>query len=355
MSLNAENVYKCKVDPQKGCLYVAGNITSLRFETAAQRWLLSIAPRVKESTQVKYSNLLRSYILPNLGMQAIQTLTHEKLESVCNNLLVKGGTRGTGLSPKTVSDCLTLIRSILRHSANCGIPPLCNGKSIAIKQHFHEMRVLSHSEQERLCQYLYKHFNERNMGILICLFMGLRIGEICALKWENISFIDQTLCVQYTMQRIQNQNSKDKKTKILVTPPKSACSIRTIPIPDALFHLLSGCRKPESAYILTGAADRYVEPRTMQNHFRQVLQACAIESANYHSLRHTFATRCVELGFDIKSLSEILGHASVTITMNRYVHPSMELKRQNMMRLSSIIAAKQQIREGGQTAGSYAE
>ncbi len=355
MLQNSKDIYKHNNNLQKEHLYDPDSMTPLRFETAAQRWFLSIAPRVKESTRVKYQNLLSGYILPGLGDQAIQTLTHEKLESVCNDLLVKGGARGTGISPKTVADCLTLIRSILQHSANCGIPPLCNGKSIAIKQYSHEMRVLSHSEQERLCRYLYEHLNERNMGLLICLFMGLRVGEICALKWENISFADRTLCVHYTMQRIQDPSSAEKKTKILVSAPKSTCSARTIPIPDALFQLLSGCRRPENAYILTGTADRYVEPRTMQNHFRQVLQACTIEPANYHSLRHTFATRCVELGFDIKSLSEILGHASVSITMNRYVHPSMELKRQNMMRLSPLIAARQQRRAGKRPAERFAE
>ena len=130
----------------------------------------------------------------------------------------------------------------------------------------------------------------------------------------------------------------EPRTKIIVTTPKSKCSIRTIPIPDELLQIIESVRGAASGYFLTGSEKRWVEPRTMQNHFKKLLKCCAIEDANYHALRHTFATRCVELGFDVKSLSEILGHASVNITMNRYVHPSMQLKQANMQRLSEMIS-----------------
>lgn len=310
------------------------------FQVVAQEWLLSIQPHIKESTNMKYSNLLNSYILPLLGKQPISTFSHEIVQSFCNELLLKGGVKGTGLSSKTVSDCLTLVRSILQYSANRENVPLYNAKSVTIKQHQKEMRVLSQKEQEQLCHYLYEHLDERNMGILICLFTGLRIGEICALKWEDISLSEQIIRVHRTMQRIQVKDGTEKKTKILVSTPKSSCSIRTIPLPDKLIDMLAQNKKAANAYVLTGVDWKYVEPRTMQNHFQRVIKNCSIEPANYHCLRHTFATRCVELDFDIKSLSEILGHASVNITMNRYVHPSMELKRKNMMRLSELIAVK---------------
>ena len=125
--------------------------------------------------------------------------------------------------------------------------------------------------------------------------------------------------------------------------PKSQCSIRTIPLPDELvqvIHSLIMDRPAVSGYFLTGSDTKWIEPRTMQNHFKRLLKRCEIEDANYHALRHTFATRCVELGFDVKSLSEILGHASVNITMNRYVHPSMRLKEENMQRLSELLAVR---------------
>ena len=124
-----------------------------------------------------------------------------------------------------------------------------------------------------------------------------------------------------------------------ITKPKSQCSIRDIPIPEVLLPYLDSKRSTDE-YVLTGRSDIYVEPRTMQNHFKRILKQCDIEDVNFHVLRHTFATRCIELGFDIKSLSEILGHANVNITLNRYVHPSMDLKQQNMSKLSDLFAVK---------------
>lgn len=125
-----------------------------------------------------------------------------------------------------------------------------------------------------------------------------------------------------------------------MTTPKSACSIRTIPIPDELNEVLITYKKSSVGYLLTNDEHKFVEPRTMQNWFKKALKLSGIEYGNFHATRHTFATRCIELGFDVKSLSEILGHATVNITMNRYVHPTLELKKENMKKLSSLLAVK---------------
>ena len=184
-----------------------------------------------------------------------------------------------------------------------------------------------------------------NIGILVCLFTGIRVGELCALKWEDISFSEKTLYIHRTMQRIQIEhtqpNQEGARTKVIVTNPKSQCSVRTIPLPDKLVRILKSVPNTSSGYFLTSSETKWIEPRTMQNHFKRLLKCCEVKDANYHTLRHTFATRCVELGFDVKSLSEILGHASVNITMNRYVHPSMQLKRENMQRLSSLFTEEE--------------
>lgn len=310
------------------------------FGNYATAWLSTRRTQVKESTANKYQNLLNSYILPIIGATSLEQMTYDYIESYCNGLLCTGGTKGTGLSPKTVSDILSLIRNILRSAANSGVSLVCDVSSITIKQTSKEMRVLSRSEQERLCQYLYANLNSSNVGILVCLFTGLRIGEVCALRWEDISMSEHTLYVHQTLQRVQCSDLSGQKTKIVITTPKSRCSIRTIPLPDCLMNVLQKHEHTSAGYLLTGKNGSFIEPRTMQNHFKRVLTNCSIADANYHSLRHTFATRCVELGFDIKSLSEILGHASVTITMNRYVHPSIELKRNNMERLSTLFAVR---------------
>ena len=142
------------------------------------------------------------------------------------------------------------------------------------------------------------------------------------------------------MQRLQTKHNQDKKTEIVISSPKSVCSIRAVPRPSELFRLMQVQKGKPYSYILTGKINIYVEPRTMQNRFKSIIRKCGIADANFHSLRHTFATRCIELGFDVKSLSEILGHASINITLNRYVHPSMDLKMKNMNMLSDFLAVK---------------
>ena len=196
------------------------------------------------------------------------------------------------------------------------------------------MRVLTQNEQEKLCSYICHNVTPTNLGILICLYTGLRLGEICALRWEDISLPEQTIHVHQTMQRIQDKKTEGRKTKVIITTPKSSCSIRTIPIPDDLADLIRSHGVQKCGYFLTDSETTYLEPRTMENRFKRVLDAIDTDPINFHALRHTFATKCVELGFDVKTLSVILGHASVNITMNRYVHPSMKMKKENMGRIS---------------------
>ena len=139
------------------------------------------------------------------------------------------------------------------------------------------------------------------------------------------------------MQRLQVSGRDDRKTQILISAPKSLCSIRQIPVPNEIFHILINERGLPKDFLLTGTGSKFIEPRTLQYRFKKVLQNCQIENANFHTLRHTFATRCIEVGFDLKSLSEILGHANVNITLNRYVHPSLDLKRDHMEKLSKLL------------------
>ena len=310
-----------------------------KFRTLAQEWLEKTKAGVKESSKNKYRNLLNSYILPDMGDLLINQLTSEVIQEHCSRLLNYGGTNKTGLSPKTAADVLSLIRSILKYATQKGMNVHCDANIIHIKQEKKEMRVLSHLEQKKLCQYLCANQNPCNLGILISMFTGLRIGEICALRWNDISLLEQTIYVHHTLQRIQDHSASTHKTTVLLTTPKSACSIRTIPIPDDLAAILRRSAPNTNTYVLTNSF-HYMEPRTLQNRFKKVLEECGLAPINYHVLRHTFATRCVELEFDIKSLSELLGHASITITMNRYVHPSMALKKENMQRLSPFITVK---------------
>lgn len=332
--LNRMNSYKESDEEAK-----QGNIQPYSFLAAAEGWMSSLTPHVKVSTLNRYRNLLELYINPKIGSQELDEITDTVIETHCRELLQHGKQDGTGLSPKTVSDVLAVIRSVMRFASQNGSDISCDGRGIRIKQSAKRLRVFSRAEQEQLCHCLLSQPDGCNMGILVCLFTGLRIGEICALKWSDISIPDQTIHVQRTMQRVQDSDGTSK-TKIIISSPKSACSIRSIPVPDELFELILSYGADKSGYFLTNSEAKFIEPRSMQYRFKKILKESNIMDANFHVLRHTFATRCVEAGFDVKSLSEILGHSSVNLTMNRYVHPSMDLKKENMQRLSALFAVK---------------
>lgn len=199
--------------------------------------------------------------------------------------------------------------------------------------------AFSAAQSKRHCVDIYYNTEMRETSVFFyAFFAGLRIGELCALKWDDISLENGTIYIHQIIQRIQTRNNPNKKTEVLIMTPKSKCSVRTIPIPSNVVQLLKDTSLTKKGYLVTGTEEHYLEPRTMQMHFKHVLECADLRQVNFHALRHTFATRCIEVGFDIKSLSEILGHANVAITMNRYVHPSMELKRENMQKLSSLFA-----------------
>lgn len=314
--------------------------TELSFDELSREWLVDKSPQLKASSVAKYINILNSYLLPRFGETQISDISRANITSMSRELLTSGGIKTVGLAPKTVNSIISLMKNIMDYAAKEKNIPTADIKDMYVKQPQKVMRILSIAEQQKLSGYLCDNLTPCNISILLCLYTGLRIGEICALKWEDIFVEERYLYVHQTMQRIQVQNSSGNKTTIVVLPPKSDCSIRKIPIPDEVIQLLQSVQKQDEAYLLTGMAEHFVEPRSMENHFKAVTEKCDICDINFHALRHTFATRCVELGFDVKSLSEILGHASVNITMNRYVHPSMELKQKNMNMLSEFLTTK---------------
>lgn len=197
---------------------------------------------------------------------------------------------------------------------------------------------MSKEVQNRLVKYLLKDTDYTKLGILLCLYTGIRIGELCALRLEDILIQEKTMRITKTMQRLQTLSNVDSKTKIVITTPKSISSQREIPLPDFLIKIIVGFNYNTKDYILTGANNRYIEPRTLEYRFKSILKRCGLENYRFHQLRHRFATQCIELGFDVKCLSEILGHSSVNITLNRYVHSTMELKKNNMEKLQHSIA-----------------
>lgn len=293
-------------------------------------WFADKRLKVKESTYTNYQMKYEKHIQPALGKTHYDKLTVDKL-----NDFVQAKLSG-GLSHKYTADIAGVIRSVCRYSKKrFGYEDKTEFMLIP-KGKAKEKELLDKREQARLNRYLSANPTFSNVGILLSAATGIRIGELCALKWGDIDLEKRTLTVRSTVQRIKN-NDGNTATKLIVTSPKSCTSFREIPLPDFIIPLLNDNKVNNEYYLLSGSRN-VVEPRTMQYRFKHILSDLKLSDVSFHSLRHLFATNCIELGFDVKTLSEILGHSSVEITLNRYVHSSMDRKAKCMKSLSALFS-----------------
>lgn len=301
------------------------------FKELSDLWLESIVHNVKESTYSNYSMKLEKHIIPYFG-----TIRYEKLTiKIFNDFIAEK--LSAGLSQRYVSDICRVIKSITKFArqklgysdkAELLSLPKCEKK---------EREMLTTAQQNLLTNYLLDSVSPSNLGIFISAVTGIRIGELCALKWSDIDLEKRIITVSKTMQRIKSIGGKTA-TKIVIMPPKSKTSVREIPVPDVLYSYLKKMQCDNDCYVLTGKK-LFAEPRTMQYRFKSVLKKIGLSQINFHALRHMFATKCVDIGVDVKTLSEILGHCSVEITLNSYVHSSIESKRSCMKLFSDTVFA----------------
>lgn len=321
---------KEKVNSVRAHYITPTSVSKVTYGEIVDMWLDRVSIQVKQSTKARYHHVVERYLRPEFGNKRIENITTTVVESFIQTLLCCGNVdHNRGLSAKTVNDIMVIMKATLKYAKSTGYNINCNTEGLYVKSNKKEMCVLSDVDRIKLSRWLMDTIDPCKFGVLLSLFTGIRIGELCALKWEHIRFADGMLLIRSTMQRIQ-QKQGERKTSIIITEPKSACSRRDIPLPSFLFDIATKLQALPEAYVLTGKTDQFIEPRTMQNRFKKYEKECGIAPVNYHALRHTFATHCVELGFELKSLSEILGHASVNITLNKYVHSSVNLKRRNM-------------------------
>lgn len=206
---------------------------------------------------------------------------------------------------------------------------LCETHFTMPKTQSKQASVLTPAERKRLETYLLGNIDRTNISVLLCLLAGLRVGELCGLKWEDINFDNAVLCAKRTVQCV----SLNGKSQGVIGTPKSRTSVCTVPIPDFVLNVLRNYRNCGDFYIITGKSNP-IEPRTMQNRFKVILKICGIRYVNFHLLRHTYAIICIEKGFDPKTLSELLVHVDAAITLNRYYPPSMQIKKDYVSRLS---------------------
>lgn len=308
----------------------------MTFAILLRKWQESNEIRLKGGTKTRYENLINSHIIPELGELKLSEISATTINGFLTTKLMKGRLDGSGsLSPSYVRSISLVITSALNYAVAEGyMQPFKNkiNKPTITKS---ELPILSLENQKVLEQHLKAELTPTSIGILISLYTGLRIGEICALCWNDINLNTRTIYVRHTVSRVKSAGT-DSKTELILDEPKTASSKRVVPIPSPLFNAILDYRRDATSIYVVSSTDSFVSPRTYDARFHRVLSDCHLEDLNYHGLRHTFATRCIEAGVDVKSLSEILGHANVSITLNTYVHSSLEMKKSQLEKLTLL-------------------
>ena len=298
----------------------SAGLTEMTVRELTLEYITAIRPRLKESSEANYRMKAEKHIIPAFGEIRCCLLKANDVYKFIESKLK------SGLSARYVSDIIVLLKSIFRYASRVYGISNCLEGIVMPKRTKADIVILSKSEQSKLMSQLGDDLT--SLGVALSLHTGIRIGELCALQWKDIDLANRTITVRKTVQRIKNFGGKTA-TKLVITEPKSASSARIIPIPDCLVAMLERFKDSAEKYVLSGNC-KPVEPRTLQYRFAAILKKANLPSVHFHSLRHAFATNCISLGFDVKTLSEILGHSSVEITLNRYVHSSLDRKRAGM-------------------------
>ena len=287
----------------------------------AVAWKEYKRPYVKQSTMAAYVLILENHIIPYFGDS--DSLHEKKVQAFVLQKLEKG------LSIKSVKDILIVLKMMMKFGVknewmdyyewDIKYPTISTNK---------ELEVLSVANHKKVLNHIQNHFSFSGLGIYISLCTGLRIGEVCALKWSDINTMDGTITVNRTIERIYIIDGTQKHTELVINTPKTQNSCREIPMTKELLAMMKPLKKVvnDDFYILTNA-EYPTEPRTYRNYYTKLMEKLGIPKLKYHGLRHSFATRCIEAGCDYKTVSVLLGHSNISTTLDLYVHPNMEQKK----------------------------
>lgn len=304
---------------------------SQSFSQIAALWKESKRPYIKQSSYAIYVSLLNLYIVP--AFRENSRPREEDVQAFADRMLADGH------ALKTVKDTLLVLRMVLRFGTKLGAwPAVDSGVHFPTQaQREKAPAVLSVDQQKRLLGHLRQNPSSKNLGILICLYAGLRIGEICALQWQDLDLGCGVLHVRKTVQRISFADDGVRQNYLLVGPPKTSSSLRDIPLPGTLTRMLRPLRRQVSPqyYVVSGSAKPY-EPRYYRAYYRRLLARLGIPPVRFHALRHSFATRCIQSRCDYKTVSAILGHSSISTTMDLYVHPGLEDKKRAIEKMARV-------------------
>lgn len=303
-----------------------------KFNDILEIWLKNKKEEnIKIQTYQKYESLIRLYLRETIGKLNCYELNKEKIIKFFNSdkIIV--------LSNSTKKAIFIIIKSALEIAYNNKYCDYIDLRKIKFKQKKSEIIVFTKSEQRKIDNYLMTDINVRKLVLLICMYTGIRVGEASGLKWKDIDFNKKTINIERTIQRIKNPDKQsNKKTILIASTPKSESSMRTIPIPEFLISILKEFKQNDNYYILS-ESEKIYDLRLLESCFERTLKICNIRYLKFHTLRHSFATSSIEAGIDIKTLSEILGHASVEITLKLYVHPTYNMKKKSIEKTTKFI------------------
>lgn len=299
-------------------------------------WLIHyVQPRVKKKTLQRYNEIIRNHIIPSIGEYEMRDITPLVVQRFVTDLLRSGNIKtGNGLSANSVNAIITVIQSSFEAAYNLELIEKYEMKKIKRpKAQEKQIECFSPAEQKKIESAVLSDKRDKMFGIFLCLYTGLRIGEILALEWSDIDLKKAELNVSKTCHDSKDRSGKYERS---VNAPKSLTSSRIIPIPKQIIPLLHERKKKSRSPFVVASGQDIISVRSYQRSFELLLQKLEIPHRGFHALRHTFATRAIECGMDIKTLSEIMGHKNPTVTLNRYAHSLMDHKKSMMNRLGSI-------------------
>ncbi|MCD8337646.1 MAG: site-specific integrase [Lachnospiraceae bacterium] len=311
------------------------------FRTVALKWLATKKLSVKESSYASYVFMVEKHLLPEFGDLTIKELDTDRIGEFLLAKKKNGSLKnGKPLSDKTVSEIKGTLNRILRYAKSLNLIHMVpDSMPISVKQP--PIVVLTKQEQESIEAEAVNEDTPYSLGILLCLYTGIREGEICGLQWADFDWGDETVSIRRTVSRINNVDKEsENKTQVVIGTPKTISSIRTVPLPSEIVPYLKERAGTDSIYVVTGN-EKYMEPRVCRERFKHFQERAGVKYHKFHNLRHTYATNCVEQGIDIKTLSENLGHSDVNITLQRYVHPSMASKKAQVNKLTTFFTKDQ--------------
>lgn len=289
-----------------------------------EEWKEEKKKYVKKSTYAAYQLLIQNHIKPYFG--DLYEVNEEKVQQFVFDKL------DAGLSEKTIRDIIIVLKMILKFGIKNGYLEYVQiDAKFPSKQEKKDLDVLSKADQKKFMEHLRNNFTFKNLGIFICLSTGMRIGEICGLRWCDVDTVEGVIKVRHTLQRIYIIEGETRHTELLLDTPKTANSVRDIPMSSELLKMLKFLNKVvnENYYVISNDI-KPIEPRTYRNYYKKLCKQLDIPELKFHGLRHSFATRCIESKADYKTVSVLLGHSNISTTLNLYVHPNKEQKKKTI-------------------------